>query len=277
MNEILARVITGAGLIIMVILGTVLSVEIFLFVFGGIAIMCLIEYFNVTLSENSNTTINIVRKVLGIILAMLPFVLISLHLYSDFDFYSNPLALVLAFLLFFLLMIVELFAKASNPIKNLAFTGFGILYIGFPFMMLVYLQHLNNSPKLVLGIIMLVFMYDSLAYVFGRWKGKHPLFPRISPKKTWEGAIGGSFCALALAASYPFFFFLNGPFFWDWIIIGLLIVVFAPIGDLTESMLKRNFKIKDTGSLLPGHGGFLDRFDAFIFVIPFILAYFLMA
>jgi phosphatidate cytidylyltransferase len=276
MNETLVRIITGAGLLVMVISGTLLGTTVFLSVFGIVAILCLVEYFNVTLSDNDKTIFNTFRKVLGVLLGMMPFGVLILHFYGGQYIDINPLTLTVAIIPFFLLMVFELFAKAPDPIKNIAFTGFGILYIGIPFMMMVYLQELYN-PNLILGIIMLVFMYDSLAYVFGKWKGKTPLFPRISPKKTWEGAIGGTAFTFGLAASYPFFFFLNGPYFWDWMIIASMIVVLAPIGDLTESMLKRNFNIKDTGSLLPGHGGFLDRFDALIFVIPFILIYFLMS
>lgn len=274
MAEIWVRILTGTGLIAVLLVGTMRDVATFFFVFGAIGALCLIEYFNVVYSKNQRNELNTIRKFFGILLGIMPFFWMTLYLYNS-EWYANPTALGLAIIPFFLLMIFELFAKAPDPIKNLAFTGFGVLYIGVPFMMLLYLQEFYG-PRLILGIVMLVFMNDSLAYVVGRWKGKTPLFPRISPKKTWEGALGGGICTFGLAISYPFIFFRNGPYFWDWMIIAALIVVLGPIGDLTESMLKRNFDVKDSGSLLPGHGGFLDRFDALIFIIPFVTIYFLL-
>ncbi len=224
MNETLVRIITGAGLLVLVISGTLLGAKVFAFVFGAVALLCFVEYFNVTLSDNQKTPFNTLRKVFGVALGLVPFLWMAFYLFVQAGYYNNPLTLTLAIIPFFLLMVFELFANAPDPIKNLAYTGFGVLYIGLPFMMMLYLQNLYN-PQLILGIIMLVFMYDSMAYVFGKWKGKTPLFPRISPKKTWEGAIGGSVFAFLLAAAYPLFFFQNGPYLWDWLIVAVLIVV----------------------------------------------------
>ena len=117
----------------------------------------------------------------------------------------------------------------------------------------------------------MTWMNDTAAYIVGSQIGKTPLFPRISPKKTWEGTLGGLAGTLILA------FLLNEYFeeliLRDWLILAILVGLFGSLGDLVESMLKRSFAIKDSGRLLPGHGGFLDRFDGFIFMLPFAAAY----
>jgi phosphatidate cytidylyltransferase len=126
-----------------------------------------------------------------------------------------------------------------------------------------------NNSFFWLSIILLIWASDSFAYLVGRKLGKHKLFERLSPKKTWEGFLGGGFFTLL-------FSFIIGKYFSNlplvfWLGSGLIIWVFGTIGDLFESSIKRMYDVKDSGKILPGHGGFLDRFDSLIFVIPFIL------
>lgn len=272
MSETGVRIVTGIGLIALVVAGTVLSEWVFFGVFGGIGLMCLLEFFRVTYSDNPRNLWYYPRYVAGLALGLLPMwtmVRYLLHLNADV-LLSGSMTLLLLFLV---VMAMELFARAPFPLSNLSFTALGVLYIGFSGAALFYLQHLQH-PHVVLGLILLVFMNDSLAYVFGRWKGKTPLFPRISPKKTWEGALGGSLFTMLLAFSYPLLFFKAGPSLGQWLVVGGIVIVLGPIGDLAESLIKRSFSVKDAGSLLPGHGGFLDRFDALIFVVPFVTYYF---
>lgn len=274
MSETGVRIVTGIGLIALVVAGTVLNQWVFFGVFGGIGLMCLVEYFRVTYSDNPHNLWYYPRYLTGILLGILP--MWTMAQYLQTLHVEALLTGAFSILLVFLgIMAMELFARAPFPLSNLSFTALGVLYIGFSVAALFYLQHLQH-PHVVLGLILLVFMNDSLAYVFGRWKGKTPLFPRISPKKTWEGALGGSTFTLLLAGSYPLVFFQAGPSLVQWLVVGALVVVLGPIGDLSESLIKRSFSVKDAGSLLPGHGGFLDRFDALIFVAPFVTYYFLM-
>ncbi len=274
MSGLWLRIATGVGIVLIIMLGTLRDATTFFIVFGGIAALCLVEFTKIVYHENPKNTANTVRRIFGIGLGLMP-LLWMISFLSEAIVISNSLFFIGVVLLFFLMMIFELFVDAPQPIQNLAYTGLGMVYIGLPFALLFYLQSFYE-PSLVLGIILLVFMNDSLAYLVGSRIGKTPLFPRISPKKTWEGILGGSVFTFILAASYSFIFYQNEPFHWEWIVAALLIVIFGPIGDLTESMIKRNFKIKDSSSILPGHGGFLDRFDAFIFVIPFVTFYFLL-
>ena len=110
-----------------------------------------------------------------------------------------------------------------------------------------------------------------MAYIFGRWLGKHRLFERISPKKSWEGSAGGMLSAMGMAFVLAQFFTELATI--DWIVITVIIVVTGTLGDLVESMLKRSLNVKDSGTLLPGHGGLLDRFDALFLSVPFVLLY----
>ena len=127
------------------------------------------------------------------------------------------------------------------------------------------------SPNIVAGILFLTWANDSFAYIVGSKIGKTPFFLRISPKKTWEGTIGGAvFCMLTAGIIAQFFTQLS---LLDWLVVGAIVAVFGTIGDLVESLLKRSVGVKDSGSFMPGHGGFLDRFDAFIFCIPFVYFY----
>lgn len=272
MSETWVRIVTGIGLIALVVAGTILNEWVFFGVFGGIGLMCLLEYYRVTFSDNPHNVWYYPRYLLGILLGLLPMwtMIQYLHALSAEALLTGALSILLLFLL---TMALELFARAPFPLSNLSFTALGVLYIGFSVASLFYLQHIQH-PHVVLGLILLVFMNDSLAYVFGRWKGKTPLFPRISPKKTWEGALGGSLFTLLLAFSYPILFFKAGPSMGQWLVVGGIVVTLGPIGDLAESLIKRSFSVKDAGSLLPGHGGFLDRFDALIFVVPFVTYYF---
>lgn len=122
-------------------------------------------------------------------------------------------------------------------------------------------------------LFILIWSSDSFAYFSGRMFGKHKMAPRISPKKTWEGFAGGVICTLILG------FFIENQMpemRGNWIIIGLLVSIFAPLGDLVESQLKRTFGVKDSGNIIPGHGGILDRLDSFIICAPVVYLYFIL-
>ncbi len=120
------------------------------------------------------------------------------------------------------------------------------------------------------GIIFLIWTLDSMAYFAGRFLGKHLLFERISPKKTWEGSIGGAIFCVLMGMGFQFWIPVES---WNWVVVASIIAVTAQLGDLVESMFKRSLQLKDSGNILPGHGGILDRFDGFLFAIPFIFLY----
>lgn len=177
-------------------------------------------------------------------------------------------------LIFLALMIRELYLKKPNPIANWAYTMLSQMYIALPFAMLNVLafyrdpvmQAVTYNPILPLSVFVFIWLNDTGAYCVGSLIGKRRLFERISPKKSWEGSIGGGLFAIASAFVFTHFFGILSMA--QWIGLALTVVVFGTWGDLVESLLKRTLKIKDSGNILPGHGGLLDRFDSAILAVP---------
>ena len=179
--------------------------------------------------------------------------------------------------LFFGPFIIEMYRKKSNPEFNIAYTILGIVYITLPIILVAPLVFptvggLDGSfnPDILLGAIIMVWVNDSGAYIVGSTFGKRRLFERISPKKSWEGFFGGMIFTIASAFVIDIFFELD---LINWIIISIIVPITATFGDLTESMFKRSAEVKDSGNLIPGHGGMLDRFDSLLFVIPAVYLY----
>lgn len=181
------------------------------------------------------------------------------------------------FPLLLLFMATELYRRKEKPVENIAVGIFSLVYVALPLSLINFLvfpaiaENNQYSPKLLIALFALIWIYDSGAYLFGVSIGKHRLFERISPKKSWEGAIGGTLTAVA--AAYFITNFIPEIDRLHWIIMALLTVVSSTFGDLTESMFKRHFGIKDSGHILPGHGGVLDRFDSLFFAAPVVVMY----
>ncbi|MDR0185882.1 phosphatidate cytidylyltransferase [Prevotella brunnea] len=182
------------------------------------------------------------------------------------------------------LFLSELYLKNENPILNWAYTMLGQMYIVLPISMINILafQHdLNGQTTIDLLLPLSVFIFlwtnDTGAYCSGSLFGKHKLFPRISPAKTWEGSIGGGILVIAVAVLIGYFTGKDGnvnmltiP---QWIGLGIVVAVFGTWGDLVESLFKRTLGVKDSGNILPGHGGMLDRFDSSLMALPAAVVY----
>lgn len=168
-------------------------------------------------------------------------------------------------------MLVELFGTSKAPFQNIGYYAAGIFYIALPIAMLFDLASLSDyHPNRVLGILWLIWTNDTMAYLIGSQIGRRKLFERISPKKTWEGTIGGALCTVLMA--WIISRYVSDFSTAQWLAVGAMVGIFGTLGDLVESMLKRSIGVKDSGTLLPGHGGLLDRFDSFLFVVPFVWA-----
>ncbi|OWY21289.1 hypothetical protein C7N43_19290 [Sphingobacteriales bacterium UPWRP_1] len=179
--------------------------------------------------------------------------------------------------LLLLLGIREMYVHPHGLFLRFCLLVSGILYIAVPLAMVNAIAHFGGTyqPRLVLGVFFLIWANDTGAYFAGRFFGKTPLFKTISPKKTWEGSVGGLLLTLAVAfAAAQLLPQLSLPV---WLGIAFFSVTIGTWGDLAESMLKRNVGVKDSGNILPGHGGILDRLDAVFFVIPFVWAWLQLA
>lgn len=183
-------------------------------------------------------------------------------------------ALPFAFILLtFGSFIFEMYRKSEHPWINIASVLMSVFYIALPFASLNYIRNpfwdaLYGSAPILIAFFLFVWANDTFAYIFGVLFGKHRLFERLSPKKSWEGAIGGGVMSIILA-------YVWGRFNPEiplvlWIVMALITVVFSIFGDLIESMLKRSCNVKDSGNLLPGHGGVLDRFDSVLLAAPVV-------
>ena len=178
------------------------------------------------------------------------------------------------------LLIAELYLRQKDPIQNWAYTMLSQMYIALPFSLLNVLAFIATSQGMVafntllpLSIFVFLWINDSGAYCVGSLLGRHKLFPRISPGKSWEGSIGGA--VFVLAAAWAISEFLDQQMLntIEWLGLGLTVVVFGTWGDLVESLFKRTLGIKDSGNILPGHGGMLDRFDSSLLAIPAAVVY----
>lgn len=174
------------------------------------------------------------------------------------------------------IFVSELYRKQEFPFQNIAITLFGVLYIAIPFSLLILIGFPERSiagyqANLIMGFFFLLWSNDTGAYLTGISIGKHPMFPRISPKKSWEGFAGGLFFTLVVAFIISKYFTALPRI--DWMVIAIIICIFGVWGDLIESMLKRSLQIKDSGNILPGHGGILDRFDSVLFSAPIVFVY----
>ena len=176
-------------------------------------------------------------------------------------------------------MVSELYLKKENPLNNWAYAMFSQVYIALPFALLNVLAFQSDETITAtsyqylfpLSIFAFNWLNDTGAYCTGMLLGKHPLFKRISPKKSWEGSIGGAvFCIVAAFVISNYFPIMSTV---EWVGLALTIVVFGTWGDLSESLMKRQLGIKDSGNILPGHGGILDRFDSAILAIPAAVVY----
>jgi phosphatidate cytidylyltransferase len=292
----LKRLLTGAIFVTVLISSILLGSITYYLLFSVIVILSMIEFYSFSKHTSAKP-----QMWLGVFTGWLFFTFNYLYA-VDFIQLRYFVIFIPIFILF---MINELYLYHKRPLTSLAFSFLGIIYVAVPFAMLNYFVFrsgvnisevdvtigtediINNSvdymnflnpnktvfytPYFLLGFLILIWIYDTFAYLVGIAIGKHRLFERVSPKKSWEGAIGGAVSTIGISLLFPFFF--PTILWYQWMILAGLIVIFSTYGDLVESLFKRSLQIKDSGSMLPGHGGMLDRFDSVLIAAPIVFVY----
>lgn len=263
MNNFLKRTLTAGAFVAVLLYCTFYSQLSFSILFFIITILGLWEFY--ILSEKGE---NKPQKIIGTITGASIFATTSL-VCMGYDYHL----LIINIPILFLIFIIELYLKAANPFRNIAYTILGIVYVAIPFSLLNYLVTFTGkyNHELLFGFFFILWANDSGAYLAGSAFGKRKLFPRVSPGKSWEGSIGGAI------ASYIVVFIISkwytGFSIIDWMAIAAILIVIGTLGDLVESLYKRSKNVKDSGTLLPGHGGILDRFDSLLMATPFVFTY----
>ena len=244
----------------------------FFFLFLTIAAGSLWEFLGLMMPREQ--TLYFGKRLMGTLLGLAALLMATSYRFGDLlpTGVLQPFLRDWPFVLTFLIgwtLLVELFGTSKAPFQNIGYYAVGIFYIALPIAMLFDVASLSDyHPHRVMGILWLIWTNDTMAYLIGSQIGRRKLFERISPKKTWEGTIGGAICTVLMAWLISRY----SPDFStaQWLAVGAVVGIFGTLGDLVESMLKRSIGVKDSGTLLPGHGGLLDRFDSCLFVVGWV-------
>lgn len=269
MKNLIIRALTGIVYVAILVGGICCCPVTFLTIFSLIILLSLREFYGL-IQTHTNTLSLWINCISGVYLFAATFT----YMYG-----WTGSGILLPYILYILyIFIAELYSKADNPIQNWGYALLGQVYYGLPFALMNFIVFTPEqagtrtyAPILLLAIFVFVWMNDTGAFLFGSMLGKHKLFERISPKKSWEGFYGG--LVVALASSFVFYYFQPHIEWYKWVGLAVTVVIFGTWGDLTESLMKRTLHIKDSGSILPGHGGMLDRLDSLMLAIPASLIY----
>ncbi|MFZ4862397.1 phosphatidate cytidylyltransferase [Sphingobacterium sp. Mn56C] len=263
----LTRAITGFFFIAVLIGALLLGEYSFVAFFSFVGIWSMYEFYGIVRSDQVQPNV-----VLGLSAAVT--LSASIGAYFLLDTPLQFIFLTVPFVSF--IFIRSLFQKRALPFHDLAYTFAGVIYACVPFLFFVALGFIQGTYnfQIPLGFMVILWANDTGAYLSGRALGKRKLFERISPNKTWEGFIGGVLFAIAFAMGLAYYF--DSLPTWQWATVALLIAVFGTLGDLVESMLKRSLGVKDSGHILPGHGGLLDRFDGLLVAAPLVYVFLIL-
>ncbi len=258
------RAITGLFFVIIMLGSLFCGSYIFTGFYIFLSLVCLMEFFGLVKTTGIRP-----HRTIGYIAALIIFASVA----GKYFFQFETKWLLINIPIFFGIFILELFKKSKIPFSNIAYTFLGLIYTIIPFVFFHNIAFLSGSYNyhLALSFLLMLWANDTGAYIFGLNFGRHRLFERHSPKKTWEGFIGGIFTSFLVAFILSYFF--KEYNYYEWMGVALLISCFGTMGDLIESMFKRSIEIKDSGSILPGHGGLLDRFDGLFLSAPAVFVY----
>lgn len=259
------RTLSGAVLAVVVIGSAVWSPWAFMAVVGLIAIGGMMEFFRLVHRREGIEPQEIAAIALGAALVI------------ETALTRNPLSLLTVVFIFPIFFVIELFRAKPHPLENIAASICAVVYVALPMALLQLIGRMPSGEEWnynkIVAIILLVWINDIFAYLVGCSIGRHRLCERLSPKKSWEGFFGGVVCSVGAAVGFGAILNEN---LWLWAGLGATVVVGGVAGDLVESMFKREVDVKDSGNIIPGHGGFLDRFDAMFLAIPAAYLYLIL-
>jgi phosphatidate cytidylyltransferase len=260
------RAITGFFFVIVMLASVLFGPYVFSCFYLLVSIFCLHEFYK--LIKQSGVQPNMQS---GLLNGIFVFVFSALQFYTDSG--TGHALLSLLTFTFGLIFIQELFKKSEAPFTNIAFTFLGIIFAVLPFSLFHALAFVKGSYNFhfPLAFLLMLWANDTGAYLSGYFFGRTKLFERHSPKKTWEGFIGGVIISIITAIIISNYF--TDMHWRQWVSMAIFISLIGTLGDLVESMFKRSINIKDSGGILPGHGGLLDRFDGLLLSAPFVFTY----
>ncbi len=264
-KDLKSRIPVGIAYVIIIgasTLGGVVSTLALLYVF---ALLCLFEFVKSSIGSQNGSLVYIMG--LSIAALSLPLLGIDISKWISYIVYFS--------VALFTINSGYIFFKKKTFLTESPTVIMSMIYIIFPFLIAsILVLTYDEFPKIILGIFVIVWLNDAGAYFSGKAFGKTKLFPSISPNKTWEGLIGGGL--LGILICFAISALIGGLTLRHWLIISTIVWVTGSLGDLVESSWKRQLGLKDSGSLLGGHGGFLDRLDSFIYAVPFVSLYYII-
>lgn len=263
------RAVTGAVFVAVIVCSILCNEYTFALVFAAFAAMASAEFYKLVDDLTHSPRGTLFVDIMGTILLFITF-----YIYAAKDFDASSIITVPYLVYFLVRFIMQLYDKVERPLEGWAYSFLGQIYVALPFAMCNVL-YFRFSPIILLSLFVFIWVNDTGAYLVGCTIGRHRLYERISPKKSWEGFWGG--LILAAGVAYLASLYLDILNTWQWIGLALTCSIFGTWGDLCESLIKRSLNVKDSGKSLPGHGGWLDRFDSVLLAVPASILYLFIA
>lgn len=266
MSDLVKRSLWGIIYVVVMMGGILVHPLLFALVFGTLLFFTQYEFYAMVESAGHKIT-RFPGSFMGVIYFLLCFAVANNYIPQVYSLTFIPIILIM--------FIIELFRSNRNTLERSGLTILGFIYIAGPFSLMNFVVHTPVGgqayafyPRILAGVFFIIWVNDSFAYLLGTQFGKHKMCPNISPKKSWEGLVGGAVFGIIMGIVNAVMF--QTVSMMAWIVIAVLTVSFGTLGDLFESKLKREIGAKDSGNILPGHGGFLDRLDSLLFVVPMV-------
>ncbi len=277
MKNLILRAITGAIYVALICASVIAGGWYFILFFGLVSIVALHEFYSLSNSPTGGENVTtLVVDIVGGLIVCVGLSSVNLSLMPPYMTAVMGGTFFTVYMLYLIVrLVMQIYNQESSPLTNLAYSYMGQMYIALPLGLMSMYYTLNDGKALLLMMFIMIWLNDTGAFLVGSMIGKHKLFPRISPKKSWEGFVGGVVFSIIGGVIAKLYF----PDYFETISmihlcgLGLVVGIFATWGDLVESLIKRTLGVKDSGNILPGHGGILDRIDSLLLVIPASLLY----